>query len=218
MIRVTCAVALFVVLTASGAPSEPEERVSTNFEILENTSKRAVDELFANMPAIPPGAAIELVKARGVGEIDFIFENVLLRRMQEGGYRVSAGVPGQEDDGGNGSRYRLSYQIIRMSIVYPRIGRRYWFGAKEVERLAEIGIFVQLADLESGDIVWVGDAQKKYHDTIRYAQLKVVEEAQYAFTMPERDELRWGRLVEPIIVTGIISGLVYLFFSNQSDE
>lgn len=218
MLRVTCAVALFVVFTASSAPSEPEERVSTNFEILEETAASAVGELLSNMHAVPRGTAIELKKARGVGEIDFVFENVLLRRMREAGYRVSIETPAQKDQQRNDPHYRLSFQVIRMSLAYTRIGRRYWFGAKEVERLAEIGIFAQLADLDSGDIVWVGDAQKKYQDTIRYAQLRAVEEEQYEFTMPERDELRWSRLVEPIIVTGIISGLVYLFFSNQSDE
>jgi hypothetical protein len=218
MIRVVCTVALFVAFTASSAPSEPEERISTNFEVIENTAASAVSELISNMPVVPKGAMIELLKSRGVGEIDFVFENVLLRRMRESGYRVSIMAPEQKGEQQADSRYRLSYQVIRMSLAYPKIGRRYWFGAKEVERLAEIGIFAQLADLGSGDILWVGDAQKKYQDTISYGQLGAVEEEQYAFTMPKRDELRWSRLVEPIIVTGIISGLVYLFFSNQSDE
>ncbi len=218
MIRVACAVALLVAFTASSAPSEPEERVSTNFEVLENTAASAVSELLSNMPVIPRGTMIELVKARGVGEIDFVFENVLLRRMKESGYRVSIVVPERKGEQQDDPRYRISFQVIRMSLAYTRIGRRYWFGAKEVERLAEIGIFAQLADLDSGDIVWVGDAQKKYQDAIDYGQLRSVEEEQYKFTKPKRDEMRWGRLVEPIIVTGIISGLVYLFFSNQSNE
>ena len=218
MLCIICAAALFVAITASGAPSEPQERILTNFELLEETAGRAVDELLANMPSVQRGTAIQLMKARGVGEIDFVFENVLLKRMQEKGYRVSIETPEGENEENNAALYRLSYQIIRMSLVYPRIGRRYWFGAKEVERLAEIGIFAQFADLESGDIVWVGDAQKKYDDMISYSQLREVEEEQYSFTTPERDELRWSRLIEPIIVTGIITGLVYLFFSNQSDE
>ncbi len=218
MLRIICAVSLLVICTATGAPSEPEKRVSTNFEILEETAASAVSELLSNMSAIPQGTAIELRKARGVGEIDFVFENVLLKRMRDAGYRVSIEPPEQKGSEQGDPRYRLSFQVIRMSLAYTRIGRRYWFGAKEVERLAGIGIFAQLADLESGDIVWVGDAQKKYHDTIRYAQLRAVEEEQYGFTMPERNEVRWSRLVEPVIVTGIISGLVYLFFSNQSDE
>lgn len=216
-ISITCAVALLVVLTTASAPSEPEEQVLTNFELVEKTAESAVDELLANMPVIPRGTAVELRKARGIGEIDFVFENVLLKRMRETGYRVSIETSEQENEQQGDPRYRLSFQVIRMSLAYTRIGRRYWFGAKEVERFSEIGIFAQLADLDSGDIVWVGDAQKKRQDTIRYDQLRAVEE-QYAFTKPNRDEMRWSRLVEPIIVTGIISGLVYLFFSNQSDE
>jgi hypothetical protein len=218
LVRVLCAVALFTAVTTSSAPSEPEKPVPTNYELLERAAAGIVDELLANMPVIQQGAAIRLKKGRGVGEIDFVFENVLLMRMQEGGYRVSTEGSEVEGAGGIDDRYRLSFQIIRMSMAYTRIGRRYWIGAKEVDRLAEIGVFAQLADLGSGDIIWVGDAQKRIDDTIRYSQLKMVEEEQYEFTKPERQELRWSRLVEPIIVTGIISGLVYLFFSNQSDE
>ncbi len=215
---IACAVSLLLAFTATGAPSEMEEKAPTNFELIEKTAGSAVGELLTNMPVVPSGAAILLHKARGVGEIDFIFENMLLRRMQEAGYRVSVQVSEKEGTQPDDPNYRLSFQIIRMSLAYTRIGRQYWFGAKEVERLAEIGIFAQLTDLGSGDIVWVGDAQKKFDDTIRYAELKLVEEEQYKFTKPERKELRWSRFVEPVIVTGIISGLVYLFFSNQSDE
>lgn len=217
-ISIACAVSLLLVFTATGAPSEMKERTPTNFELIEHTAASAVDELLGNMPAVPSGAAVLLMKARGVGEIDFIFENMLLRRMQELGYRVAIDVSEKEGPQPDDTRYRLSFQIIRMSLAYTRIGRQYWIGAKEVERLAEIGVFAQLADLDSGDIVWVGDAQKKFDDTIRYSELKMVEEEQYGFTKPERNELRWSRFVEPVIVTGIISGLVYLFFSNQSDE
>ena len=36
--------------------------------------------------------------------------------------------------------------------------------------------------------------------------------------MPVRDEVKWGRFIEPVIVTGIVVGLVYLFFSNQDSN
>jgi len=206
---------LLVGLPASSTPQGAGENPATNFEILEDISETALDELLANMPAIRRDLVIQVVKARGVGEIDFVFENTLVETMQEAGYRISLDTPAA---GAGEPGYRLTYQIIRFSLTYPEIGRRYIIGAKKVERAAEIGVFAQLADMQSGDVIWVGDTQKRYGDVIPYGYLKRVEVAGYAFTAPERDEIRWGRLVEPVVVTGIVTGLVYLFFSNQEND
>ena len=45
-----------------------------------------------------------------------------------------------------------------------------------------------------------------------------VEAGLYSFTKPERETKKWGRIVEPVVVSGIIVGLIYLFFSNQSGD
>ncbi|MBN1885935.1 MAG: hypothetical protein JW876_10490 [Candidatus Krumholzibacteriota bacterium] len=206
---------LLVGLPASSTTQGAGEKAPTNYEVIERISRAAIGELLANMPTVRRDLVIQLVKARGVGEIDFVFENTLLKTMRESGYRVAVDKPA---DGGEAPAYRFTYQIINLSLDYPEIGRQYVVGAKKVERLAEVGVFAQLADMASGDILWVGDTQKRYGDTIPYAYLKRVEDEAHGFTAPERNEIRWGRLVEPVIVTGIVTGLVYLFFSNQQND
>jgi hypothetical protein len=218
VLSAACICALLSAAAAFGAEEETSGRVASNIELIEKTAGSVIDELLARMPAVPRGSGMTLVKARGVGDIDFLFENAMLKRMQEAGYRLMTAPSAQDTGRVSDSRYRLSYQIIRMSLSYPEIGRRFWFGAKRVERRTDIGIFAQLADVGSGDILWVGDTQRSGGDTIRYSQLKLVEDQRYEFTRPPRHEVRWSRLIEPVVVTGIIGGLVYLFFSNQSDE
>ena len=203
---------------AFGTPEGAGENVLTNFELLEQVCAEATDELIENMPAIPEGSFILLFKARGVGKIEFVFENVLLKKMTDAGFRVTTKSPSDKDEGTEKPDYEFSYQIIRFTLKYPEISRNYWIGAKEVERLSEIGIFSQLIELSSGDIIWVGETQKKYEDTIAYSLLDRVEDPQHDFTKPPRKQLQLSRLVEPIIVTGIVTGLVYLFFSNQTSE
>ena len=122
------------------------------------------------------------------------------------------------DDKAERPAFSFSYQIIRFALTYPAIGRSHWIGAKEVDRLAEVGVFAKLIELERGEIVWVGDTQKKYDDTIAYSILARVEDPQLEFTRPQRNEIRVSRVVEPVVVTGIVVGLVYLFFSNQSND
>jgi hypothetical protein len=164
---------------------------------------------------------IQISKDKSIGDIDFVFENLLLKTMRERGHRVSVAA---SKEGGVAAAppvrpdYRFSYQIIKMALTYPKICRRYWLGAKEVERRAEIGIFAKLIDMDSGDVIWVGDTAKSFDDTIDYSLLKRVEDENYVFTKPARDETSWTRILEPVVVTGIVAGLVYLFFSNQSND
>jgi hypothetical protein len=75
-----------------------------------------------------------------------------------------------------------------------------------------------LIETGSGEIVWVGDTQKRYEDVISYSLLEKVEDPEYSFTRPERKEIRLSRLIEPLVVGGVVIGLVFLFFSNQSNE
>lgn len=210
---------LFASFSASSSPQKTGEKVNTNFDILKKVSSRAIEEILANMPKIDKSSRIRLIKSRSVGEIDFVFENTLLQTLTARGFKITDKNPGQDEvSKAEEADYELDYQIVRMSLTYPDIGRSWLIGAKEVERYAEIHLFTQLMDSASGDIIWIGETEKRYSDVIPYSALEKVEDPEYAFTRPERNEFSWGKLVQPVIVTGIVSGLVYLFFSNQSNE
>jgi hypothetical protein len=189
----------------------------TNYEILEKIAGEALDELAVNMPDLARETIILLTKEGGVNSnIDKVFENEVVRKMKAADLRIAARKAGSDQSAT--SEYTFSYQIITYSIEYPDIGRSYWVGAKEVERLAEVAVFAKLLDSMTGEILWVGEAQKKYEDRIAYSLLERVEDPSRDFTVPVRDEIKWSRFIEPVVVTGIVVGLVYLFFSNQDSN
>ena len=160
-------------------------------------------------------------KQRGIGEIDFVLENKMLVIFRDAGVTIAqkdAGKPEKLEVERGQHSYRLSYQIIRMSIGYTKISRKYWLGSKRVDREGQIDLFTQLIEDGSGEIIWVGDTQKRYEDAIPYSLLEKVEDPEYSFTRPERKEIRLSRLIEPLVVGGVVIGLVFLFFSNQSNE
>jgi hypothetical protein len=217
MAAVLCLALLITMFPAVSSPQGTGEQTITNYGILEKIAGEAIDELARNMPGVERETVFLLRKEEGIdSDIDDVFENELVRKMMEADFRIassSSGAPQAEV-----SEFVFSYQILNYSIKYPEIGRSYWVGKKEVKRLAEVGVFVKLIDSATGEIVWVGEAQKKYEDRIAYSLLERVEDPTHDFTMPVRDEVRWGRFVEPVIVTGIVVGLVYLFFSNQDSN
>lgn len=220
LVRTVSMLCLALVITTLSAVSSPQgtgEQTITNYEILEKIAGEALDELAVNMPSIASETVILIRKEGGVSSgIDKVFENQLVRKMTGAGLRIADKTAAGDQT--ETSEYIFSYQIITYYVKYPDIGRSYWVGAKEVERLAEVAIFAKLLDSSSGEIVWVGEAQKKYEDRIAYSLLERVEDPDRDFTVPVRDEIKWSRLVEPVVVTGIVVGLVYLFFSNQDSN
>ena len=204
-------------ISVSSSPKKTGEQISTNFQILRDISRDAFDEIMDNMFDIERGSTLLLVKDRGVGDIDFVLDNLILKTLDSNGIRVKEKT-GQDKEKPLEPDYILKYQIVNFSFSYPDIGRNWLIGEKEVERLAEISLFVQLVEGETGDTVWIGETEKKFNDVIPYSILDRVEDQEHEFTRPRRDEWTWGNMIEPVVVTGIVTGLVYLFFSNQSDE
>jgi hypothetical protein len=213
-----CLFFFILVHPASSAPTGPEANVLSNYAVLEKISNEALKELLSNMPRLPEGSVVYLEKGKGIGEIDFVLENVMLVAFRDAGVNIAKLETGDGDLEGERRAYKLSYQIIRMSLGYSKISRKYWLGSKRVEREAQIDLFAQLSENESGEIVWVGETEKRYEDVIPYSLLEKVEDPEYAFTRPERKEIRLSRLIEPLVVGGVVIGLVFLFFSNQSNE
>ena len=55
-------------------------------------------------------------------------------------------------------------------------------------------------------------------DSFPYDMHYLLSSQNYPFTSPELKERDWSKSVEPFVVTAMISGLIYLFFSNQSSD
>ena len=147
-----------------------------------------------------------------------MLENTFVREMRNAGIRVAIEAP-QKDD--RSKRAGITVSRTR-SCDCPSpttdISRPWWLFSKRVERSARADLFVQFIDLSTGDIALVKEIHKEYGDTIPYSKLKLVEDAQYDFTRPSRSEFKMARILEPLVVGGIVVGLVYLFFSNQSSN
>ncbi|MCX5752352.1 MAG: hypothetical protein NTW97_01765 [Candidatus Krumholzibacteria bacterium] len=213
-----CLVAILGIDPLFAASDKSPRGIPTNFEIIERISAETVREIISGMGTIRQEGVVLLNKTKGAGSVDFVLENAFVRDMRDAGIKVAIEGPKKDEAVVGSGNYRLSYQIVRLAVSYPRISRTWWLGSKHVARAAQADVFVQFIDLATGDIAWVKEIHKEYNDTIDYSKLKLVEEAQYDFTRPARSEFRMTKLLEPLVVGGIVVGLVYLFFSNQSSK
>jgi hypothetical protein len=213
-----CLLAFVAADPLCAAAGKQDARVPTNFELIEKVSSEAATEIVSGLGALQGDGIVLLSKSKAAGEADFIMENALVKHLRDAGVRVSLESTKSQDSTSVAPAYRLAYQVIRLNIAYPKISRKWLFGSKQVERSAKADIFAQFININTGDILWVRESHKQFGDRILYSQLGSVEEKQYEFTRPARNEFKLMKLLEPVVVGGIVVGLVYLFFSNQSND
>lgn len=203
------AIALTALVGAASNGSRAEAQPPpTNYELVRAAAHRASVELVAALQATRPGGAALALKAVGTHAGNFLVENALSSALTEAGIAVRTEA-GPED-------HRLEFEVVDLGLVYPRTRRRAWLGERRVEREARARLFARLVDPAAASVVWAQAAEAKEKDEVPVSMLGDLEEKSPAdymkATMPAR---RWNKVVEPAVVTGIVVGLIVLFFSNQ---
>jgi hypothetical protein len=95
--------------------------------------------------------------------------------------------------------------------------RSFLIGGKKVRREANVRMSAKLLTA-SGDVSWFGEASAEHSDQFPHGDLNRIQEGTYQFVQPEMPGSGWSKIVEPVFVSAIIVGMIYLFFSNQSDS
>jgi hypothetical protein len=108
----------------------------------------------------------------------------------------------------------LEFRLGQCEVTYVGEGRSFVFGPKRVTRAATVDIGCRLVERESGRVEWIGQGDAVRVDQISSSQLAAYESADYAATLPDGPGAM--RYVEPVVVGGIVAGLVYLFYTNQN--
>ena len=112
----------------------------------------------------------------------------------------------------------LQYQARDFTLSYPKVYRSFLIGGRKVKRTARVNLLAKLIDTRDRSVVWVGEASDTYEDQFAHKHLAQVEAGLFEFTSPPKSQADLGKIVEPVVVSGIIVGLIYLFFSNQDNN
>jgi len=215
--RVAVLVALALAVCAAGRAAA-DEAARTNLDLMTDLSRAVAGELYGGFGKELGGRGVRLQPFASNEEYQFI-TNIFTRVLTEQG--VTVYPPGREGrgagDAGAGDEVVLEYQLLTFSLSYPKVYRAHLIGGKRVKRRADVHILASLSG-ERGAVGWVGEASREESDQFAHDALGRIEEGAYQFTRPGVPSSGWGKYVEPVVVTGIIVGLVYLFFSNQSDS
>jgi len=110
----------------------------------------------------------------------------------------------------------LRYRVVDFEITYPHNYRKSPLGSRRVQRRASVSLLAQLLRGAREDVVWVGNGDVERLDVVPAGKLPLLEGTNFPFTQPALETRKIGSLVEPALVTGIVAGLIYLFYTNQN--
>jgi hypothetical protein len=206
----TLLVALFVGWVGLPASADADPEPPTNFELVRDAARQASQQLVDHLG---DAALLSAIATRGVGDHEgtFLVESTLSGVLAQGGYAVRT----RPDSIGP----VLEFEIVDLGLTYTRVWRHAWLGSRRVEREARARLFARLIDEAQTSILWAQQADAKIVDEVPVAALDNLEEKSGSTylqaTLPPRT---WTKIVEPVVVTGIVVGLIVLFFSNQSSN
>lgn len=110
----------------------------------------------------------------------------------------------------------LEFRIGELEVRYPRRWRGSLFGSAMVERSARAVVFFRLLDKTDGRVLWADSGRAAGTDVVGQKLLADLEEAEEGGERAESPSGGLGRVVEPIVVSGVVVGLVFLFYSSRT--
>lgn len=203
---------------AFAKPALAGDPAISNIDLMKKLTGDTVDEILAQVPRGFESHDVVLVPYAVDEQYEFI-DNVFTRILTSRGFRVYDGAGAKANDKARAAGgFRLEYQAMDFNLAYPKIYRSYLIGGRRVKRTADVRLVARVVDPGDDSVVWVGEAGRSHKDQFSYGELPAVEAGVFAFTKPPRKTTNWAKIAEPVVVSGIIVGLIYLFFSNQTNN
>jgi hypothetical protein len=190
---------------------------ATNLQIASMVANTAFDRGLVPAP-LDSGGHVVLAPA-GSHPLNFVVEHAVLRHLARRGLVATVHrAPLPEDSSvvvsaPPGSRI-LEYQVASARVTYLRLVG--WLpGRVRIERQVLVEGKLTLRDPRDGAVLWVGDAAYNLVDSFPRAQLALVEDARFTDLKGTPPQRNVDKLVEPVVVVAIVSGLIALFFQNR---
>jgi len=109
----------------------------------------------------------------------------------------------------------LVVSLDESRVDYPRLFRSGLFGGLHVERRALVTLSAKLLRPDTRAVYWVGQADTSFADYVRKSEVPLLEDAAIPETRGTVPQQSWQKMVEPVLVIGLIVGLVSLFYTNR---
>jgi hypothetical protein len=185
----------------------------TNFGLLKITLEEAIEEVCDRLSS--HGLTTICLESPSDFDGRWLVDQILTEQLLEKGYRVvlpdSLPIQSAEICSQAGI---LRYHAVQLSLDYGPSRRQHLFGPRLVERQVQLYLFFQLSRA-TGEVIWADEVKRNVADWIPQKDLPLMEQETLSFLSPRLETDGWSRLAEPALLTVVIGGLIYLFYSTQ---
>jgi hypothetical protein len=196
-------VALLLLLPMGASSITP---YPSNMDVIVQAIEEAVDEALGQSD-IPTDASNlpVFIAAQGKHDANWLVDHVLAHRLLERGFSVAADSNNVSSEG-----MRFSFRILDLGIT-GQSGLR----GSHVDRQSRVTLALRLSRESDNTVYWQDEITRLHADSIPKKQLEILQHSTYSFAQTELEEQSWSKFVEPMIVSTVLGGLIYLFFSNR---
>ena len=215
---------VFVAMAVAVAPPSAAKSPPppTNAAVFDSVAGQVAGEILAP-GGIPQGRAIEIIPPV-VGDTLSMFEQRVLQRLRADGWNVRVVMPGGVDPQTGApvvagtpaaGALRLGLSVESKSVLYTRRVGKFPMGVKGYERQVTLSAQGRLVDPATGDVLWARTGSKQSIDFVKAKDVRGAASGTGLFSPGLPSGAPFGFL-EPILVTGVVVGLVVLFYSNRT--
>ena len=207
---------------AGAASARAGDLPPTHRAVLDSLAARVAGELLAGAE-LPPGRTVALEQPLAGDSLGALGQRLIERLQERGvalrltdppGARVAGaagGSPGVPEPGD----LRLEVRVQASGVEYVRAIRGFPGRVRAYERLGYLGASATLLEGDSRAVLWTRSASAEARDRVRRGDLAAARAGSGG--LAAAPPLGGGtRLLEPLLVTGVVTGLVALFYSNRN--
>ena len=187
----------------------------SNLAVISELTEEVVVEAVARM-GLPEGSRLHLRQV-DTHDASWLIKSILLQELTSHGHVVKAGQMTASQDPDDAVMYEIAYRIVYCETSLPRSWRQWVVGARRFERRTAVDIRFELSDSTKA-IIWAGGVQRERREIIPGGRLSDLEAPGQLFASPETEPGGWDKIFEPVIVAGIVGGLIYLFYTSRSTD
>jgi len=217
---------LALLLCAACAPRAIAESAlpKTHGAMLDSVAGMIAADLLRGGP-IPAGHAVRIAAPLPGDTLGFLAQRIL-ERLKQGGTevrlvstRATADLGMVEDPPprprADSTDLQLNLEVRSAGVSYVRAIRKFPAGIRGYQRLASMQVGASLVDPSTREVLWARSSSAQVVDLVRKGDLSYAQSG--SGLNPALPRAGGGtRLLEPLIVVGVVTGLVVLFYSNRN--
>jgi len=109
----------------------------------------------------------------------------------------------------------LAFRVVECGVRYPWAKRTLLVGPRRYGRMASVKLWAAHVSQPGQRVRGTADSERMQFDTFPGWARPIVEGQAYPFPLEQPASASLERWIEPVVVAGIASGLIYLFYQNQ---